>query len=152
MNRTRPKSLKNRRGQRLNYWRLTCPFCRRQDHHGAGQPNERPMVAAPGLSRAGFPGRPHRCTMAGCGKNVYGRVHLQGERQASDGMARDSSYYLRCEHSSATWSEDHPGEKLSAEFDEAMTKLLAPYARDGMLRFAVRTRIEWGHLRASEES
>ena len=65
---------------------------------------------------------------------------------------RDSSYYLRCEHSSATWSEDHPGEKLSAEFDEAMTKLLAPYARDGMLRFAVRTRIEWGHLRASEES
>lgn len=56
--------------------------------------------------------------------------------------------YLRCEHSRASWSEDHLGEKLSAEFDSAMTKLLTPYARDGKLHFAAQTRIEWGRPRA----
>jgi SAM-dependent methyltransferase len=55
--------------------------------------------------------------------------------------------YLRCEHSRASWSEDHLGDKLSAEFDSAMTKLLRPYARDGRLHFTVQTRIEWGHLK-----
>jgi hypothetical protein len=57
--------------------------------------------------------------------------------------------YLRCEHSRATWSEDSLGEIISAEFDAAMTKLLAPYARDGMLHFSVQTRVEWGRLKFS---
>jgi trans-aconitate methyltransferase len=59
--------------------------------------------------------------------------------------------YLRCEHSRASWSEDELGERLSAEFDAAMTKLLLPHARDGMLDFAVQTRIEWGRLQASSQ-
>ena len=54
--------------------------------------------------------------------------------------------YLRCQHSRATWSEDHLGEKASAEFDAAMTSILNGYARDGMLTFNVQTRIEWGKL------
>jgi SAM-dependent methyltransferase len=57
--------------------------------------------------------------------------------------------YLRCQHSRATWSEDHLGEKASAEFDAAMTAILSRYARDGMLTFDVQTRIEWGRLTKS---
>jgi SAM-dependent methyltransferase len=54
--------------------------------------------------------------------------------------------YLRCQHSRAAWSEDHLGEKASAEFDAAMTEILNRYARDGMLTFEVQTRIEWGRV------
>lgn len=56
--------------------------------------------------------------------------------------------YLRCQHSRATWSEDDLGEKASAEFDRELEAILARHARDGMLTFAVRTRIEWGYLAA----
>lgn len=55
--------------------------------------------------------------------------------------------YLRCQHSRATWSEDHLGAEASQEFDAGMTKLLSRYAVAGMLDFAVQTRIEWGRLR-----
>jgi SAM-dependent methyltransferase len=54
--------------------------------------------------------------------------------------------YLRCQHSRATWSEDHLGEQASAEFDAAMTALLSRYAAHDMLTFAVQTRIEWGRI------
>jgi SAM-dependent methyltransferase len=54
--------------------------------------------------------------------------------------------YLRCQHSRATWSEDHLGEKASADFDAAMTAILTRHARDGMLTFNVQTRIEWGRV------
>ena len=57
--------------------------------------------------------------------------------------------YLRCQHSRATWSEDVLGEKACAEFDAAMTKLLSRYARDGMITFAVQTRMEWGRVSRS---
>jgi SAM-dependent methyltransferase len=57
--------------------------------------------------------------------------------------------YLRCQHSRATWSENHLGEKASAEFDAAMTAILSRHARDGMLTFNVQTRIEWGRVSKS---
>jgi SAM-dependent methyltransferase len=57
--------------------------------------------------------------------------------------------YVRCQHSRATWSEEVLGEKASAEFDAAMTALLTPHAREGMLTFAVQTRMEWGRVRAT---
>jgi SAM-dependent methyltransferase len=57
--------------------------------------------------------------------------------------------YLKCQHSRATWSEDHLGEKASAEFDAAMTAILNRYARDGMITFDVRTRIEWGRVKGT---
>jgi len=57
--------------------------------------------------------------------------------------------YLRCQHSRATWSEDHLGEKASAEFDAAMTAILSRHAREGMLTFNVQTRIEWGRVTRS---
>ena len=56
--------------------------------------------------------------------------------------------YLRCQHSRATWSEEHLGEKACAEFDVGMTAILSRYARDGMLTFNVQTRIEWGRVHA----
>jgi SAM-dependent methyltransferase len=57
--------------------------------------------------------------------------------------------YLRCQHSRATWSEDHLGEQASEEFDAAMTSILNRYARDGMLTFNVQARIEWGRVTRS---
>lgn len=55
--------------------------------------------------------------------------------------------YLRCQHSRATWSEDHLGAETSREFDAGLTKILSRHAVAGMLEFAVQTRIEWGRLR-----
>jgi SAM-dependent methyltransferase len=57
--------------------------------------------------------------------------------------------YLKCQHSRATWSEDHLGEKASEEFDAAMTAILNRYARDGMITFDVRTRIECGRVKGT---
>ena len=65
------------------------------------------------------------------------------------GFSQSIEDYLRCQHSRATWSEDVLGETASAEFDAAMTKLLAKYAHDGMLTFVVQTRMEWGRVRGT---
>ncbi|HEV2169362.1 MAG TPA: class I SAM-dependent methyltransferase [Candidatus Binatus sp.] len=54
--------------------------------------------------------------------------------------------YLRCQHSRATWSEDHLGEDATVEFDSAMTTILKRYARNDTLTFEVQTRIEWGRV------
>jgi SAM-dependent methyltransferase len=64
-------------------------------------------------------------------------------------FSQSIAYYLRCQHSRATWSEDHLGEKASEEFDAAMIAILNRYAHDGMLTFEVQTRIEWGRVIAS---
>ena len=79
-------------------------------------------------------------------------VHPQFERlghriTAPSTFSQSITDYLRCQHSRATWSEDHLGGKASAEFDVAMTAILNRYARDGMLTFNVQTRIEWGRVR-----
>jgi SAM-dependent methyltransferase len=52
--------------------------------------------------------------------------------------------YLACQHSRATWSIDHMGLEMTAEFDARMRALLAPHARDGVLDYVVQTRVEWG--------
>jgi SAM-dependent methyltransferase len=54
--------------------------------------------------------------------------------------------FLRCEHSRATWSEDHLGEAGSAQFDEGLGRILKPFAADGILTFSVQTRVEWGRI------
>jgi len=56
--------------------------------------------------------------------------------------------YLRCQHSRATWSEDHLGNAATADFDAGMEKLLSRYVIAGHLHYVVQTRIEWGHLSA----
>jgi SAM-dependent methyltransferase len=55
--------------------------------------------------------------------------------------------FLQCEHSRATWSEDHLGEAGSAQFDEGLGRILKPFAADGLLTFSVQTRVEWGRIR-----
>jgi SAM-dependent methyltransferase len=57
--------------------------------------------------------------------------------------------YLACQHSRATWSADFMGPSMTAEFDERLSNMLAHHARDGVLEFVVRTRIEWGWPRAA---
>jgi SAM-dependent methyltransferase len=52
--------------------------------------------------------------------------------------------YLACQHSRATWSVDFMGAAMAAEFDAALRAVLAPHARNGMLDYAVQTRVEWG--------
>jgi SAM-dependent methyltransferase len=52
--------------------------------------------------------------------------------------------YLACQHSRATFSIDHMGPAMTAEFDIALRAALAPHARDGMLDYVVQTRVEWG--------
>ena len=61
-------------------------------------------------------------------------------------VAQNITHFLRCEHSRATWSEEYLGEKASAQFDEGLTELLAPFATDGVLTFSVQTRVEWGRI------
>jgi SAM-dependent methyltransferase len=52
--------------------------------------------------------------------------------------------HLRCQHSRATWSEDHMGAAMAGEFDMRMRALFAPHAPSGVLSYAVRSRLEWG--------
>ncbi|MGH7923916.1 MAG: class I SAM-dependent methyltransferase [Candidatus Binatus sp.] len=68
---------------------------------------------------------------------------------APERFSQSIADYLRCQHSRATWSEDHLGEKASAEFDATMSTILNRHALDGMLTFNVQTRIEWGRVRKS---
>ena len=79
------------------------------------------------------------------------REHPRFERRghritAPVSFSQSIADYLHCQHSRATWSEDHLGEKASAEFDAAMTAILSRHARDGTLTFNVQTRIEWGRV------
>jgi SAM-dependent methyltransferase len=81
---------------------------------------------------------------------VHQRFERVGRRITTPvAFSQSIADYLRCQHSRATWSEDHLGEKASAEFDAAMTAILNRYARDGMLTFDVQTRIEWGRVTRS---
>ena len=81
---------------------------------------------------------------------VHPRFESLGHRiTAPVAFSQSIADYLRCQHSRATWSEDHLGEKASAEFDAAMTAILNRYARDGTLTFNVQTRIEWGRVTRS---
>jgi SAM-dependent methyltransferase len=78
---------------------------------------------------------------------VHPRFESLGHRiTAPVTFSQSVADYLRCQHSRATWSEDHLGEKASADFDAAMTAILKRYAREGMLTFNVQTRIEWGRV------
>lgn len=52
--------------------------------------------------------------------------------------------FIRLEHSRQSFSEEHLGPELTAFFDRALGEAVAPYATDGMLRYDVRTRVEWG--------
>ena len=61
-------------------------------------------------------------------------------------VAQSVEEFLRCEHSRATWSEDHLGEAGSAQFDEGLGRILKPFATDGVLTFSAQTRIEWGRI------
>ena len=58
--------------------------------------------------------------------------------------------YLRCQHSRATWSEEHMGEDRAREFDDAMIAMLTPHAHMGVLTYSVQTRLEWGRPLARE--
>lgn len=79
---------------------------------------------------------------------VHPRFESVGHRiTAPVAFSQSIGDYLRCQHSRATWSEDHLGEKASTDFDAAMTAILNRYARDGMITFDVRTRIEWGRVK-----
>jgi SAM-dependent methyltransferase len=61
-------------------------------------------------------------------------------------VAQNITDFLACEHSRSTWSEDHLGEKASAQFDKGLRELLTPFATDDILTFSVQTRLEWGRI------
>jgi SAM-dependent methyltransferase len=78
---------------------------------------------------------------------VHPRFESLGHRiTAPVSHSQSIAYYLRCQHSRATWSEDHLGDEASAEFDAALTAILRGHTHDGMLTFDVQTRIEWGRV------
>jgi trans-aconitate methyltransferase len=78
---------------------------------------------------------------------VHPRFESLGHRiTAPVSHSQSIADYLRCQHSRATWSEEHLGDEASAEFDAAMTAILRRHTHDGMLTFDVQTRIEWGRV------
>jgi SAM-dependent methyltransferase len=78
---------------------------------------------------------------------IHPQYHPVGDKvTAPFRVSQNITDFLRCEHSRASWSEDHLGEALTGEFDAAVKKLLSRYAKNGILEFDVRTRIEWGRV------
>jgi SAM-dependent methyltransferase len=73
------------------------------------------------------------------------RYRRLGARITAPNRIRQSlDDYLACQHSRATFSIDHMGSALTAEFDAALRAALMPHVRDGMLDYVVQTRVEWG--------
>lgn len=54
---------------------------------------------------------------------------------------------IEAEHSRATWARSKMGD-LAGAFDDDLRAVLAPYARDGTVRFEVESRLAWGRPRA----
>lgn len=52
--------------------------------------------------------------------------------------------YVLCQHSRATLSLETLGPELQARLDAELRRILAPHAAEGRLRYAVRSRLEWG--------
>ena len=59
--------------------------------------------------------------------------------------------YILCEHSRDTWAKSKLG-SLSEEFDQELTSVLRPYAKDGLLTFRMRTRLAWGSIRTGPKA
>jgi trans-aconitate methyltransferase len=76
---------------------------------------------------------------------VDSRFHSAGYRiTAPVEVTQSIEDYLRCQHSRATWSEDHLGDESTREFDRELSSLLTRQATNGVLTYHVQTRIEWG--------
>ncbi len=58
--------------------------------------------------------------------------------------------YVACLHSRQTFCLEAMGETLAAEFGAAIRAMLAPWSKDGRIRYEVRTRIEWGRPAESD--
>jgi SAM-dependent methyltransferase len=70
---------------------------------------------------------------------------LRGHRvTAPDPFEQSVDDYVACQHSRATLTLEAMGAELASEFDAALAKVLAPHARNGLLTYDRRTRVEWG--------
>ncbi len=57
--------------------------------------------------------------------------------------------FVACQHSRQSWALESMGEALAREHDERLRALLEPHAdARGLLRYRVRTRVEWGRPRS----
>ena len=57
--------------------------------------------------------------------------------------------FIECQHSRASWARRKLGTQFTAEFDAEARTLLAPYARDELLRFEVETELTLCRPRAT---
>lgn len=73
-------------------------------------------------------------------------VDIRGERTFEFEHAQPPETFIAKEHSRATWARCKLG-ALAAEMDAELSAILAPYVRDGLLRFNVQTRVMWGSPR-----
>jgi hypothetical protein len=63
---------------------------------------------------------------------------------APDPFEQSVDDYVACQHSRATFTLEAMGAELAGEFDVALAEVLAPHARNGLLTYDRRTRVEWG--------
>ena len=73
---------------------------------------------------------------------------LHGERVTAPAAVRQTvEDYIACQHSRATFTHEVMGSELADAFDAALRGVLEDHADSGWLRYACRTRIEWGVCR-----
>ena len=69
----------------------------------------------------------------------------RGERVTAPASVRQTvEDYIACQHSRATFTHEVMGPELADAFDAALRGVLEDHADSGWLRYACRTRIEWG--------
>jgi SAM-dependent methyltransferase len=76
-------------------------------------------------------------------------LDIQGERDFIFEHSETIEGYCACQHSRATWTRAVMGETLAREFDLDLAVMLAPFARNGRLRFNVKSNLVWGTPRRS---
>jgi len=85
------------------------------------------------------------------GRRFESWLDVQGTREFRFDFAQSVADYIACQHARATFSRARMGEDLAAAFDADMAAMLAPFARDGILRFGLTTCLTWGAPRQSEK-
>jgi SAM-dependent methyltransferase len=73
-------------------------------------------------------------------------VEVHGETDCTGRPITQSiASFVACQHSRDTFAPGKLGDRMD-DFDRELTELLTPYAEQGHVRYAVRTRVTWGAI------
>lgn len=74
-------------------------------------------------------------------------MRVEGRESFTHGVEQSLDDFIQAQHSRETWARSKMGRDLAQAFDKDLRALLAPHARNGVLRFDVTSLLVWGRPR-----